>query len=361
MLMYNNNIYDKLIERKRNTDDVNSLLDFQAEILCENLKEIMSLGLLNRMNPHIVQTGRPRGQVDIQRSANSGAIGKFELECKISKKDLNNPCNQIIKAAVTRLIVLNKHYGGNEIQKERLRQLRYFRDILREVRDIDNSKEIRLESQLQIPTEYRTAYQIQLVILKNFIIQGSREGKHNLYDLEDYQKIHLLYQNFIQNFYKKKLSRGQIVVTSQEHIRWESDLDSSIYKNLAPDCLICDTVNKRLLLIDVKWYDQQSEKTADDRKVGINNSELGKSFLYAVAFKNSEKYRDYAVHSIVLMAKNIENDSDTQWIFYKGNKTSWVDIEFQVVHHSMNKSLDDIEKDLLEIADKGLYGDFQKI
>lgn len=357
MLMYNSNMYDKLKESKNNIDDVKSLLDFQAEILCESLKELVELGLLNKLRIHLVQTERPRGQVNIQKSANCGSLGKLELSCGINKKDLNTHCNQVIKAAITRLLLVNKQSDEDEIQRERLRQLRYFRDMLREVRDIDNSKEIRLQSQMDMPVKYRTTYQIQLVILKNFIIHGCNDGSHSLYDLKDYQKLHLLYQNFIQNFYKRKLSKKSIVVTSQEHIRWMSDLDSTVFKNLAPDCLICDTINKKLLLIDVKWYDQESDKTADDGKVGINNSELGKSFLYAIAFRNSEKYKGYEIHSIVLMAKNMCNNA--QWIFYKARETSWADIEFQVVHHSMDRTIDDIEKDLIQIANKGLYGGFR--
>lgn len=108
MIMYNQNIYNKLTESKKQSEDYNQLLDFQADILCGCIRDMMNNGLLNKFNSHLIETDRPRGSIDIQQQARKGLLGKASLACKVNQVDINTHCNMIIKAALNRLLILNR-------------------------------------------------------------------------------------------------------------------------------------------------------------------------------------------------------------------------------------------------------------
>ena len=358
MIMYNQNIYNKLTESKNQSENYMQLLDFQADILCGCTKDMLNNGLLNKFNSHLIETDRPRGSIDIQYQAKKGLLGKANLVCKVNQVDINTHCNMIIKAAINRLLILNRLYKNHEIQNKNIRRLRYFKDLLYDVNDITNIKGIRLLSTLELPQKYRQVYSIQLVILKNFLV-SSQSGRENLLDVKDRSKIYEIYQNFVASFYKKKLQNKGLEVTSQESIEWKSMWDNQISTNLRPDCIIKDKLNKRILIIDTKWYNNEADKSGENLKIGINNSEIGKSVLYGMAFKESKDYKDYEIYQIVLMAKNIKT-GEIQWAFHRNICEQSKTFTIQVIHHSMDKSFQDIENDLLNIANVFLTEDLQK-
>lgn len=358
MIMYNQNIYNKLTESKNQSENYMQLLDFQADILCGCIRDMLNNGLLNKFNSHLIETDRPRGSIDIQQQAKKGLLGKANLACKVNQVDINTHCNMIIKAAINRLLILNRLYKNHEIQNKNIRRLRYFKDLLYDVNDITSIRGIRLLSTLELPQKYRQVYSIQLVILKNFLV-SSQSGRENLLDIKDKSKIYEIYQNFVASFYKKKLQNKGLEVTSQESIEWKSMWDNQISTNLRPDCIIKDKLNKRILIIDTKWYNNEADKSGENLKIGINNSEIGKSVLYGMAFKESKDYKDYEIYQIVLMAKNIKT-GEIQWAFHRNICEQSKAFTIQVVHHSMDKSFQDIENDLLNIANVFLTEDLQK-
>lgn len=358
MIMYNQNIYNKLTESKNQSENYMQLLDFQADILCGCIRDMLNNGLLNKFNSHLIETDRPRGSIDIQQQAKKGLLGKANLACKVNQVDINTHCNMIIKAAINRLLILNRMYKNHEIQNKNIRRLRYFKDLLYDVNDITSIRGIKLLSTLELPQKYRQVYSIQLVILKNFLV-SSQSGGENLLDIKDKSKIYEIYQNFVASFYKKKLQNKGLEVTSQEGIEWKSMWDNQISTNLRPDCIIKDKLNKRILIIDTKWYNKEADNSGENLKIGINNSEIGKSVLYGMAFKESKDYKDYEIYQIVLMAKNIKT-GEIQWAFHRNIYEQSKTFTIQVIHHSMNKSFQDIENDLLNIANVFLTGDLQK-
>ena len=358
MIMYNQNIYNKLTESKNQSENYVQLLDFQADILCGCIRDMLNNGLLNKFNSHLIETDRPRGSIDIQQQAKKGLLGKANLACKVNQVDINTHCNMIIKAAINRLLILNRLYKNHEIQNKNIRRLRYFKDLLYDVNDITSIRGIRLLSTLELPQKYRQVYSIQLVILKNFLV-SSQSGGENLLDIKDQSKIYEIYQNFVASFYKKKLQNKGLEVTSQESIEWKSMWDNQISTNLRPDCIIKDKLNKRILIIDTKWYNNEADNSGENLKIGINNSEIGKSVLYEMAFKESKDYKDYEIYQIVLMAKNIKT-GEIQWAFHRNFYEQSKALTIQVIHHSMNKSFQDIENDLLNIANVFLTEDLQK-
>lgn len=358
MIMYNQNIYNKLTESKNQSENYMQILDFQADILCGCIRDMLNNGLLNKFNSHLIETDRPRGSIDIQQQAKKGLLGKANLACKVNQVDINTHCNMIIKAAINRLLILNRLYKNHEIQNKNVRRLRYFKDLLYDVSDITSIRGIRLLSTLELPQKYRQVYSIQLVILKNFLV-SSQSGRENLLDVKDKSKIYEIYQNFVASFYKKKLQNKGLEVTSQEGIEWKSMWDNQISTNLRPDCIIKDKLNKRILIIDTKWYNNEADKSGENLKIGINNSEIGKSVLYGMAFKESKDYKDYEIYQIVLMAKNIKT-GEIQWAFHRNICEQSKTFTIQVIHHSMDKSFQDIENDLLNIANVFLTEDLQK-
>lgn len=358
MIMYNQNIYNKLTESKNQSENYVQLLDFQADILCGCIRDMLNNGLLNKFNSHLIETDRPRGSIDIQQQTKKGLLGKANLACKVNQVDINTHCNMIIKAAINRLLILNRLYKNHEIQNKNIRRLRYFKDLLYDVSDITSIRGIRLLSTLELPQKYRQVYSIQLVILKNFLV-SSQSGGENLLDIKDKSKIYEIYQNFVASFYKKKLQNKGLEVTSQESIEWKSMWDNQISTNLRPDCIIKDKLNKRILIIDTKWYNKEADNSGENLKIGINNSEIGKSVLYGMAFKESKDYKDYEIYQIVLMTKNIKT-GEIQWAFHRNIYEQSKTFTIQVIHHSMNKSFQDIENDLLNIANVFLTEDLQK-
>lgn len=386
MLLYNSDVKFNSSRRHIGDEKLKSLLDYLAYVMCEEYKSLMEKGLVNKFNMHIIQTDKPRGKVDILRQYRTGTIGKFELSCLIQKLDNNDYYNSVIKTAMRALLIMNRSESDEDlfINEQRVKQLMYYIDTLDSVGYLENLDDLNNKVNAEIPNGYYLIYQIQLIILKRY---QPKSIKNNISDLEQYgveNKYYSIYEGFVRSLYRKELNEFDTSLCEKSKRNRRKKYENQDYDGvnnyllLEPDCVVQNTDNKRLLIIDTKWYNSLAESyaLADNKKyskynkdnlndqIGIYNQQIGKSCLYAMAYKSLPEYRDYDVCTLVLMAKNLRSSGNYsidepinhQIAFYR-HPDEAINFQIAVVHHTMDMNFKDIKSDLLNVARRFLSDD----
>lgn len=93
----------------------------------------------------------------------------------------------------------------------------------------------------------------------------------------------MIYQHFLINLAERSFySSGYKVIGDKETSYTSSNPDSTEKLKLRPDGIIYNTVTKKLLIIDAKYYNSRSN---DIEGIGIGNGEIGKSMMYGGYYK----------------------------------------------------------------------------
>lgn len=404
MLLYNQDIKYDSKKRRISKEKFESLLDYLAYVLCEEYKNLLDKGLINKFNKHNIQTDKPRGRIDILSQYRTGAAGKFELTCSVQRLDINNYYNSVIKTAMRLLLRLGEEYKVNKynenesdnsdgeekfVDPQRLKQLIYYIDTLDSVEYIENIDDLEQRKLDDIPTGYDVIYNVQMIILRYFQPRSKQINPDDFEQNRIKDRYYVIYEKFVRNLYRKEL-RGFDTSKCTDSKRprridysCEYELQSDNKLTLEPDSIIEyvseNKDKKRLLIIDTKWYNSLADEYTSEngkrnndkdkpsiynRQIGIYNQEIGKSCLYAMAYKNQPEYKDYEICTLVLMAKNLRSSGEYayddainhQIAFYRPPDNA-INFQIAVVHHTMDMNFVDIKKDLLNIANRFLSDD----
>lgn len=386
MLLYNSNVKYSSNKRKINKENLKTLLDYMAYVMCQEFKSLQESGLVSKFNRHNIQTDKPRGKLDMLEQYRKGSIGKFELQCSVQRLDINNFYNKIIKTAMKTLLVANRSSEQDEgIAPQRVGKLMYYIDTMDYVDYIENIDDIIYRDADEIPFGYEVIYNVQIIILRYWqpTSNNKKLGILEQYDISD--QYFLIYERFVRSLYHRELKDFDTSgctdrVSTRSKTYGDDDVQLNLSKlKLEPDCLIADHKNKRLLIIDTKWYNSLAEnysisqqdlndskynKDKVNKNIGIYNQQIGKSCLYAMAYKSLPEYKDYDVCTLVLLAKNLRSSGNYkddepishQIAFYK-DKDNAIDFQIAVVHHTMDMNFKDIKNDLLNVARRFLSDD----
>ena len=391
MLIY---CYDERIDmsdqdiEEESIDDFDDILDVLIESMCNEIRSLIDKGLFKQYNKHQIVTQKPHGRIDIAKSYQTGSIAQQKLYCIVNEKDINNEINIVIKTAIQRCLAVSRKKqdqsqvtdkNGNQTRLDKyIRRLTYYSndtfdgvDVISDISHIEKQ----LKPSKLIPDAYRKIYGLSQIILRAFIEKKQdADDALRLLNIDKADQLHLIYQHFITNLIRREFPQkhpeydynilGDKLIIGYDDITGKKLEDIGIYRmtkssGLNPDGQI-EVIDKNTgktktwIAIDTKFYEQSADRISiADKLSGVNHSELGKSLLYAWAYRQYNKEAN--VKSIVIIArnKNKENPVDIDWKLTEMyiEKTEGPIFETVIAKHLLDRNFKDIKSDIINIIE----------
>lgn len=178
--------------------------------------------------------------------------------------------------------------------------------------------------------------------LQNGMIQTTEDGKYKLASFTD-DKMHMLFQRFVYEYYKKTY-KNQIIVSAPT-IKWYDQFDDGDpLIRLLPD-MKTDIVlkkNNKTLIIDTKYYTKVM--TQNYKKSTLRSGHLYQIYSYV---KNMEKNSTNVISGLLLYAKTDEDIFPTNGMI-KPFKSTGNDIG--VITLDLNQDFNTISQQLNNIV-----------
>lgn len=231
--------------------------DLLATLLNNAFDIVYRDGYIKTYSKSEIITDKPRGRLNIPKSIISGAAGKGRINCEVYSLDTNNKLNQIMKAAFTVLINSNSIID-DKISEELLIGLYHRRELLGQITDIEITYELWLNLS-NIPEQYKSVIAVAKLILNEWIAKDE-DGNFRVLELSDKKRLCYIWEKYLRTFITNNYPKYRVSKQCMKETTGD---------NREPDIIIKDTHNKRLLILDAKWYNrQESTKSGRDKLLG---------------------------------------------------------------------------------------------
>lgn len=324
---------------KIDIENISGTNELLAILLDTAYKNLLNSDLETDYHTNELVSDRPYGRLNIEKSYKTGVISQGKIFCDINTEDINSIYNQVIKATFNTLINYNE-ISSDKIKKKTLGRLLTNLDTLKSVDDIELYPEL-IDRIGGVPDRYSVIWVVIRMILY-MQMAYDKNGKYCLLELNDVNKLSVIFENFGVEFARKEYLKGRV---SKPTYYIKDDNGINTRRNML-DMLILNKTN--VAIGDYKFYDKTSiiDDTANIREV----------YDYANSFfdedKRASKYNSikcvliYAYKSEADKAKFKREEVRT----LKGNR------KCTIYRRSvdLSKSFDEIKKQLIAIFDEML-------
>lgn len=275
------------------TEEFENIDDLLAAILILGLNGQIKRGL-NReylLKNEVLTT--LRGKVDLPSTIKTQSLLKRHVICQFDEFSENILINRIMKTAVWQLV------QSSDVELRKRRELKkllgYFGSVqlLNPFRISWNSLRFHRNN-----ATCRMLLSICKLIIKRQLL-SSEEGRTNLREYEDDQKMCRLYERFILKYFQKHYPQYN---ASPILVKWNLDNDISDY---LPTMKTDITLRKggKTLIIDTKWYSKTMQYHEQWDSMTCHSNNLYQIYAYV---KNYDKDRSGNVSGLLLYAKTNE-------------------------------------------------------
>ena len=314
------------------TEDFENIGDLFSEILIIAIKKQIKQGFLKDYIEITDTTSSIKGKIDINNSFNAKNLIKRQLTCIHDEFSNNCYLNQIIK---TTLKVLLKS-SINSLRKNELKKLlRYFTGIDSIDINLINWR-IRYDRNNQ---NYRMIMGICYLTL-NGLLQTNSDGTKRLMEFFDDQRMSMLYERFLFNYYDKE---HPLIDVSSPQIKWQLDDE---YDEMLPIMRTDVTLeyDDKILIIDAKFYSNNMQNYRGNNTV--RSDHLYQIFAYV---KNRELEVSGEVSGMLLYAQTIDEIQPNQDYMMSGNRISVKTLDLNSEFDEIRMHLDSIVIDQFQL------------
>lgn len=331
MLTYAIDELDKLDIEDINTENRETLDDLLSEIMIQSVKLLREKDYLSEYNKVIKTGDKPKGNILIKKSYQTGDYGKGKIVYSYNELNMNSKENKLIKSSIKLLLRF-----GRGISKERKFGLSLILDEMHQVDEVEDIEELLKDiDYINLPYCYRPSITASRLIIEN-LLGWDRHGSQRLLNTDDRHRLAIIFEKFIRNFLKIEYTNG---VTTRPTYRLTG---SNRINEL--DILV---ENKSIaVVIDTKWY--QSKNITNNM-----NANIRQVTDYMLSYKENEKTgQDKDVYGLVLYAmtdanKELMRNPEPRnlpgyGVFMALEKATNLDQDFEVIKEDIVKILDEI-------------------
>ena len=304
--------------------------DLFTAILAKGIAKQVKRGLGKEYLYHTEELASPKGRICVSDTLKLRSVQKNVVSCSLDELVDNTYMNQILKS--TSLLLLHSQDVAKENKKQLKKVLLFFSNV-----DTVNCRTIDW-SRLQYNrnnASYKMLMNICYLIVNGMLI-SENEGQLKLSRYVDDQQMHVLYEKFILEYYKKHFPEFKV---TQSHIPWNTD-DGMIefLPRMRSDIMI--EYKGRTLIIDAKYYDSAMQKNSRYGNQTIHSHNLYQIFAYV---KNKDVSNNGTVSGMLLYANTDGENPDMDYQM-SGNKISVktldLNCDFGIVKEQLNAIVD---------------------
>ncbi len=302
--------------------------DLFTVILAKGIAKQVKRGLGKEYLYHSEELVSPKGRICVTDTLKLRTAQRNTVSCSLDELVDNTYMNQILKS--TSLLLLHSQDVAKDNKKQLKRVLLFFSNV-----DVINCRTIDW-SRLQYNRNnisYKMLMNICYLII-NGMLMSEKEGQLKLSRYIDDQQMHVLYEKFILEYYKKHFPEMKV---TQSHIPWNTD-DGMIelLPRMRSDIMI--EHKGKTLIIDAKYYASAMQKNSRYGNQTIHSHNLYQIFAYV---KNKDVDGGGAVSGLLLYA-NTEGDNPDKEYQMSGNKISVKTLDLNCDFEDVKKQLDSI-------------------
>lgn len=300
--------------------------DLFTVILAKGISKQVKRGLCKEYVWEKEELNSPRGKISMGDTLQIWANQRREVSCEVDEYIENTYMNQILKSVSLHLLYSKDVAKKNKQELKKV--LLFFGNVdVIDCRTIDWRK---LQYNRNNST-YKILMNICYLIV-NGMLMSEEDGKLRLNRFVDDQHMHVLYEKFLLEYYKKHYPGMHI---SQSHIAWDTD-DGFIelLPRMRSDIMI-EYLGKTFI-IDAKYYDKSLQTNSQYGNQTVHSHNMYQIFAYV---KNKDKDETGSVTGMLLYANT---DGDNPDVDYKlsGNKISVKTLDLNCDFNDVTKQLD---------------------
>ena len=261
-------------------DNIYNLL---TKIYIQGLKSIIKRGIYKDYIEESSELCTLKGKVNIKKSINKLSFLKNKMVCEYDNFSIDNNLNRIVKATIDLLI------RNEAVDKDYKKELKLHSFYFENIPIID----ISIDSFSRLKYNKNNIHYKLLIDISKLIYEGllatEENGQVKFLNFIRDKQLADLYEKFVLNFYKKKLSRRYRV--HSPIINW--DATSNIGEDLKylpimkTDIVVEDKIEDIQIIIDTKFYSNTLMKSQHQSNGKINSNNLYQIYSY---INNSDFY-----------------------------------------------------------------------
>lgn len=319
--------------KKLSTEEFKNTTELLAEILIITLNKQIKQGFEKDYINRTDKLATVKGKINITESIIPLKTNNH-IVCQYDEYTTNSYKNRIIKTTIEYLL---KQNITNKKKKKLRRVQQYFKNIdTIDIHTINWNQNYNRNNQT-----YEMLINICQLIIKG-LLQNEKQQKIKLYDFDDEERMSSLYERFIREYYKQEHPE---IKAEAEKIPWKLDNNQTNEKlpEMRTDITITDEENKKILIIDAKYYTKTLQEHYG-RKT-IHSANLYQIFTYT---KNKQVQQpDYTVSGMLLYAKTDEEEQPDYTYSMDGNKITATTLDLNKNFEEIRKQLDNILEEYL--------------
>lgn len=304
------------------TEEFENLHNLFAAILEKGIGQQLKQGLYREYLDKTEDLAIMRGKLEIVGTIKNKFQRKHLLACEFDELSEDNLLNQILKTAA--MFLLRDSNVDTKYRADLKKKMPFFSNVnTLEPTEIKWSA-IRLHRNNQT---YRMLIGICQLIIEGMLIT-TESGEHKLASFVDEQRMNILYQKFILEYYSKEHPE---LHASAKQIHWNlDDGNNRMLPRMQSDIMLAHV--DKTLIIDAKFYSRATQERYDKHTIHSNN--LYQIYTYV---KNQDKEGSGKVSGMLLYAKTDEKIQP--------------DGDFSMGGNKINVRTLDLNRDFSEIAD----------
>lgn len=315
-------------------ESFDEMYDLLAAVLAKGIGIQLKQGLYREYISRQERLTRMRGKIDMPETIKNHIARQRVLTCDFDELSENNLQNQILK---TTILLLLKHSSVNDDLKDDLKKkILYFSNV--DVLEVKQIKWGNVRFQRNYPLYKMLIGVCQLVV--EGMLTTTETGEYRLANFVDEQRMCMLYQNFILQYYA--IHYGSELYVAAPRIHWDVD-DGYKYMLPAMQSDIQLQRDNNVIIIDAKYYSHTTKLHFD--KYSIHSGHLYQIFTYVKNKDYSFGEEEHKVSGMLLYAKTVERIQPDNIYQMHGNqisvKTLDLNKDFAVITHQLDQIVKD--------------------
>ncbi len=303
--------------------------DLLALLLASGIMKQIKRGLFKDYLSVADEIGTVKGKINITDTLSKRSMSRGRICCEYDEYNENSYVNQILKT--TALLLIRSHKVSKTYRDRLQKAVLYFSNV-----NTLNPYTIKWKSvgYNRNNNSYRFLINICYLVINSMLL-STNDGKINLYQFMDDQKMHRLYEKFILEYYRQEHPE---LHPSASQVIWDLDMPGdSDY--LLPSMITDITLSKgdKILIIDAKYYSRSMTIASDFNKSTYISNNLYQIFTYV---KNKDRSHTGNVSGMLLYARTDEEIVPNSEYVMGGNKISVKCLELNNDFEEIRKQLD---------------------
>lgn len=318
------------------TEQFDNTADLCAAILARGISIQIKRGLEREYIEKVEPLSSLRGRILITESIKTRSMLKKQMECSYDEFSVDSYMNRIIKTTMTLLL-------RSDIKKSRKKDLRKLLAYFSDVKTLDPhliNWNLRYNRNNQT---YRMLIFVCYLVIKG-LLQTNSDGTTRLLDFLDEQRMCRLYEKFILEYYRKEYPQ---IDASASQIPWAVDDGVTVMLPIMQSDIML-RYNKRVLIIDAKYYSHTTQVQFDTRSLHSNN--LYQIFTYVKNKREELAESSFEVSGMLLYARTDEFFQPDNTYQMSGNTISVKTLDLNCNFSRVADQLNQIAKEYLGVA-----------